>query len=543
MENSTSEASKPDSVSQSGSDEPPQSNDPQAKTGSLQDEINRIESRIEFSIRKYSAAEIAIIGFAMAILIGSILLFFIENRGENVISYVDALFISTSAICVTGLTSVDFSKFTFAGQVITMVLIQVGGFGVVTAFRLLWIGRTGNLSPGTAQTLGSVMDVEGEHRTIFQVLASTAKITLAIEGVGCLLLYLATKDRLAEGPITPLWFSVFHTISAFNNAGFGLYTDNLMPFRSDVSVNMIIAGLIVLGGIGYPVLLGIESFFLLMLHKMLNFSEALMEMIAMRRPDKLYLVEPFYNFVDRLYLRSKKLREELAGVASPLQMKIVIWGTVFLLAIGTVLMAAYEWDDPHTLGQYDAGEKWLISFFHSVATRTAGFNTVDIGLLQIRTLMVFISLMFIGAAPQGTAGGIKIPTFATMLGYIRSSFRGMNRVSLFRYVVSKGSVGNAVKLYVLSSTFVLSVILLMTVLETRFTLTQMAFEVVSAFGTVGLTAGITMLMTPASKILIVVTMFVGRVGLLTIGSAIIKPTDSSPNTGTWTDDGMKLQIG
>ena len=507
----------------------------------IQAEVQKIENIFEKGIRKYSAAEITIFGFACAILLGSLILYLIENLSDNPLGYVDALFISTSAICVTGLTSIDFSKFTFAGQFVTMMLIQIGGFGVVTAFRLLWIGRSTDLSPGSAQTLGSVMDVDGGHQTVLQVLASTAKITLAIEGIGCILMYYHMQDRVES----PFWFSVFHTISAFNNAGFGLYTDNLIQFRGDVFLNLIIAGLIIFGGIGYPVLLGIEQFFLLTLHKALGFSEALMEMVAIRKPERLGLVEPFYNFVDHLYLRAKKIKEELAGVASPLQMKIVFYGTLFLIVAGMVFTLLFEWHDEHTLGPLSLGDKFLVSFFHSVSTRTAGFNSIDIGALQIRTLLLYILLMFIGAGPQGTAGGIKIPTFVTMLGYIRSSFRGRSRVSVYNYVVSKTSVGNAVKLYVLSSTFVLGIILLMSIIEAKFTLIQMAFETVSAFGTVGLSTGITMLLTPSSKLLMVVTMFTGRVGLLTIGSAIIKPADEIAQTppSSWADDGMKLQIG
>jgi trk system potassium uptake protein TrkH len=505
----------------------------------IQTEVERFEK----GIRKYSAAEITIFGFTCAILLGSSVLYFIENLSDNPLSYVDALFMSTSAICVTGLNSVNFSQFTFAGQIVTILLIQIGGFGVVTAFRLLWIGRSTDLSPGSAHTLGSVMDVDGGHQTVLQVLASTAKITLAVESLGCLIMYYHLKDSVES----PFWFSIFHTISAFNNAGFGLNADSLTQFRGDVFFNLIVASLIIFGGIGYPVLLGIEQFVLITLHKLLGFSEALMEMVAIRKPERLGLVEPFYNFVDGMYIRAKKIREELAGVASPLQMKIVIYGTVFLILAGMLFTLYFEWSDKNTLGPLSIGEKLIVSFFHSVSTRTAGFNTVDIGALQIRTLLFYILLMFIGAAPQGTAGGIKIPTFVTMLGYIRSSFRGRTRVSVFNYIVSKTSVGNAVKLYVLSSTFVLGIILLMSIVENKFSLVQMAFETVSAFGTVGLSTGITTLLTPSSKLLLVGTMFTGRVGLLTIGSAIIKPSsESAPQQAqpsVWTDDGMKLQIG
>jgi len=265
-----------------------------------------------------------------------------------------------------------------------------------------------------------------------------------------------------------------------------------------------------------------------------------MEMVALRKPEKLRYVEPLYNFVDHIYLRAKGIREELAGVASPLQMKVVSYGTVVLILTGMIFTLVAEWSNTATLGNLEFGDKLLASFFQSVTTRTAGFNTVDIGSLQVRTLLLYMTLMFIGAAPQGTAGGIKIPTFVTMIGYLKASFRGQGRVSIMNFIVSKTSVGHAVKLYVMSSTFVLTALLLMTTIETKLTLLQMSFEVVSAFGTVGLSTGVTTILSSSSKILLVVVMFVGRVGLLTIGSAIIKPKGDFASS---VDDGMKLQIG
>lgn len=505
----------------------------------LQEEFHKLEQRLESGIRKYSPAEITIFGFIIAIAIGSVILYIIENLYGEALSYVDALFTSASAICVTGLTTVDFSRFSFPAQVTVMILIQVGGFGVITAFRLLWLGRGEDLSMGSAQTLGSVLDCDGRQQTVLQILASTAKITIAAELLGCTVLYFLVQDSIHD--MSPFWFSVFHTISAFNNAGFGLYSDNLVQFQNDVFVNLAFAGMIILGGIGYPVLLGLERILLLGLHRVLGFSEALMEMVAIRKPEKLSLVEPFYNFVDRLYLRSKRLNEELQGVATPLQMKVVIYGTILLIVLGMVFVLVAEWSNPATLGKMPWDMKLLAAFFQSVTARTAGFNTIDIGLLETRTVLLLISLMFIGAAPQGAAGGIKIPTFATMLGYIRASFRARTRVTIFNYVVSKISVGNAVKLYVMSSTFVLLSILVISAIEVRFTLTQLAFEVVSAFGTVGLSMGITSSLSVTSKILLIVVMFTGRVGLLTIGSAILKPADGE--TRVVVDDGMKLQIG
>ncbi len=512
---------------------------PPEKSHRLQSELHKLEQRIETGIRKYSPAEITIFGFTAAIALGSVILYAIENIYGAGLSFVDALFTSASAICVTGLTTIDFSQLSFAAQVTTIVLIQVGGFGVITAFRLLWLGRGEDLSSGSAQTLGTVLDCDNRQQSVLQILASTAKITLAAEILGCLVLYTLVQEEVTN--TSPLWFSIFHTISAFNNAGFGLASDSLMQFQSSTLIQATLCFMIILGGIGYPVLLGIERLVLLALHRLLGFSEALMEMVAIRRPDKLKWVEPFYNFVDRLFLRSKKIREELQGVATPLQLKVVVIGTVVLIVTGTVFILVAEWSNPATLGLMPWQDRVINAVFQSVSSRTAGFNTIDIGLMETRSLILLITFMFIGAGPQGTAGGIKIPTFVTMLGYLRSSFRGRARVSIYGYVVSKSSVGNAVKLYVMSSSFVLISILLISTIEVRFTLTQLAFEVVSAFGTVGLSMGITSSLSVTAKLLIVVVMFSGRVGLLTIGSAILKPVEGSVRSGT--EDGMKLQIG
>jgi trk system potassium uptake protein TrkH len=189
------------------------------------------------------------------------------------------------------------------------------------------------------------------------------------------------------------------------------------------------------------------------------------------------------------------------------------------------------------------GDKLLASLFQSASARTAGFNTVDIGFWHNRTLMFFVMLMFIGAGPQGTAGGIKIPTFVTLLAYIRASFRGRPKVVIFNYTVSKISVGNAVKLYVLSSSFIFTTIILLTLIEDRSSIMQLIFETASAFGTVGLSTGITFGLASASKLILIITMFVGRVGLINIGSAIIKPTSEISQSQLTIDDGMKLQIG
>lgn len=538
------EGSKTQPEQTSGESQPSESGHSQGSTKhhTFQEGYHKFENSVEKQLRKYSASEIVIFSFLFVIVAGSFILYLIENTAGNPLKAIDAVFTATSAVCVTGLTTVDFSRFSLAGQILVMVLIQVGGFGIIAAFRLLWLGRASNLPAGSTHTLGSVLDCDEptRRRSVFQILASTAKITLAIELIGFLILYAHLYDRIHD--MSPLWFSLFHTISAFNNAGFGLYPDSLMQFRDDVTMNLIISALFIFGGIGYPVILGIERIGLVILHKAMMILEVLFESLVMRRPERIRYVEPFYNFVDRILHRSKKIEQELAGVATPLQMKVVIYGTLTLIMISTLFVLWSEWNNPSTADN-SFGEKLLVAFFHSVSSRTCGFNTVDISLWGNRTLMFFVMLMFIGAGPQGTAGGIKIPTFVTLLAYIRASFRGRPKVKIFGYTVSKISVGNAVKLYVMSSTFILFIILLLTITEERYSPIQLIFEAVSAFGTVGLSMGITTGLTTSSKMLIIITMFTGRVGLINIGSAILKPKTEVSQSQITIDDGMKLQIG
>ena len=274
--------------SQSGSESPDEHPSPQATTTkhhTFQQEFQKFENSVETKLRGYSAAELVIFSFLGAIIAGAAVLYIFENVAGRQLQMIDALFISTSAVCVTGLTSIDFSQFSLSGQITTLILIQIGGFGIITAFRLLWLGRAANLSTGPTHTLGSVLDCDEptRRRTVFQILASTAKITFAIELIGFLLLYWRLHDRIPD--MSAAWFSVFHTVSAFNNAGFGLYADNLMQFRNDIGVNVIIMALLIVGGIGYPVILGIERVGLVILHKGMMIAEVFIESFVMRRPE------------------------------------------------------------------------------------------------------------------------------------------------------------------------------------------------------------------------------------------------------------------
>lgn len=427
-------------------------------------------------------------------------------QGER---FVDTWFTAVSALCVTGLTSTDFSQFTPAGQVTVMVLIQMGGLGIIVFTSIFAIAVFRGLSERTPmrRLLGSVLN--SEQHDVSDMLKYVFLYTFVFEFVGFLIMGVHLQwfadPSLLQGT-NPWWWSLFHSISAFNNAGFGLLNNNLMSFATDPVINFTIAALIILGGLGYPVLIAIYF----------------------------WLRTRVFRF--RLtQTRIDNLRRDLSGVASLVQVRVALIGTVLLLVVGTVIPFLIEYSNPIEM-QYTFGEKLLINFFQSVSTRTAGFNTVDIGVLHISTIFLYMILMFIGANPAGTAGGIKIPTVAVLYGYVKDWFAAPRQpVTLVGRSISKFAVSHAIRLLFFSLIFVGLVTFLITVFENIYLITpdslfnfqKVLFEVVSAFGTVGLTMGFrdgvtsfTAIFSDSSKILIIITMLVGRVGPLAILEAL-----------------------
>lgn len=416
-------------------------------------------------------AQAVVVGFAVAIVIGAALLMLpMAKAGPGGATVVDALFTATSAVCVTGLTVVDtLTYWTPFGHVVILALIQVGGFGIMIFASLIGLVVARKMSvrsrlaaAAEAKTLG-LDDVKG-------LVLGIAKISASVEGAVAIVLTLRFWLGYGYDFGYAAWLGVFHAVSSFNNAGFALFSGNLESFVSDPVVCLPIAIAVVLGGLGFPVIMQLRKEFPRPLHWSMN-------------------------------------------------TKIVLWGTTVLLVGGSVYIGLIEWTNPHTLGGLDPGSRILAAFFQSVQTRTAGFNSVDIGALHPASRLGMDVLMFIGGGPAGTAGGIKVTTFAVLFFIMVTELRGEGAVNIFSKRLSRAVHRQAITVVLLAvALVVIATAILM--LITDLSLDRILFEVVSAFGTVGLSTGITPGLPPAAQVVLVVLMFVGRLGPVTLGSAI-----------------------
>nr|WP_237739346.1 potassium transporter TrkG [Microbacterium yannicii] len=410
-------------------------------------------------------------GFAIAILVGTALLMLpFAKTGPGGASFVEALFTATSAVCVTGLVVVDTPVYwTGFGQTVILVLIQLGGLGIMIFASMIGLILARKLSvrsrlnaAAEAKALG-LDDVRGLVRGI-------VLISLAVEAVVALLLFLRFLLGYGYTVGEAAWHAVFHAVSSFNNAGFALYSDSLIPFVADPFVCLPIAAAIILGGLGFPVIMQLRKEFRRPLHWSMN-------------------------------------------------TKLVLWGTVVLLVGGSVFITALEWNNPATLGSLDPWVRILAGFFQSVQTRTAGFNSVDIAGMHDETWLGMDILMFIGGGPAGTAGGIKVTTFAVLFFIMVTELRGEGAVNIFGKRLSRAVHRQAITV-VLIAVGAVTVGTGALMLLSGEGLDRALFETVSAFGTVGMSTGITADLPVPAQLVLIVMMFLGRLGPLTLGSAI-----------------------
>ncbi len=420
-----------------------------------------------------------LISFAGIILIGALLLHQPFAVHGAPLSLTDAFFTATSATCVTGLIVVDTAtKFTFSGQLILLVLIQMGGLGIMTfsvAFITLFAGRLSLGGRDMLEATFSQMPMRGMRKLLRTIFAAT----LLTELVGAVLLTLRFAMDMPWARAA--WFGVFHSVSAFCNAGFALFSDSLVAYQGDVVVIMVISMLIIAGGLGFIVVF---------------------ELQRAPRP-----------------VRFRQLS---------LHSRVVLSASLLLIAFGFVTMMLFEWSN--SLNHLPWPEKILEAFFQSVTTRTAGFNSVDLGMLSNGTLFFMLILMFIGASPASTGGGIKTTTFATILAFARARFQNREHTQLLNRTVPETAVSRAVTIAIFSSLVVIlfTTLLLFTELsghshqESRGLFLEILFEATSAFGTVGLSMGITPHLSEGGRILITLLMFIGRLGPLTLALAISK---------------------
>jgi len=433
----------------------------------------------------HSPARLVIFGFAFLILTGSILLMLpVASTGHN-LGFADAIFTSTSAVCVTGLTVVDtgeaFSRF---GQIIILILIQAGGLGIMTVSTLflLLAGRRPGL---TGQMVIQDTFTHSMELSPLAILKEVVLFTYVIEGVGILVMFFYFLPE--NGVRKALFEAVFHSVSAFCNAGFSLFSESFVGYRESWTLNLVISFLIVAGGLGFLVLSELKRHF---------------------------------SFKPRTRTRLS------------LHTKLVLSTTAMLLVSGTLLILLTEWHN--TLGALSVPGRFLSSFFQAVSARTAGFNTLSIGNMANETLFVLILLMFVGASPGSCGGGIKTTSLAALAVLGMSRFRGQEHSQIFGRTLSEGSVKKATNLVMLGIVVVCAGIIVLQVTEigrvshqqSRGKFLELFFEVVSAFGTVGLSTGITAKLSVLGKLIITAIMFVGRLGPLLVGVAVSRHSPS-----------------
>lgn len=425
------------------------------------------------------------LGFLAVIAIGTLLLSLpIASSSGTWNDPIVALFTSTSAVCVTGHIVVDTGTyFSTWGHFFIAALIQVGGLGymTVTTFLLLLLGRKFGLRDKIAlqQTLDR-SGIQGLTDVIRSIVATT--LLFEITGVFLLLIVFAPKYGLDRG----LWLAIFHSVSAWNNAGFSLFPDNLIGYQSSILLNLVIPGLIIFGGLGYEVIF------------------------------ELYL-----------WLRDRWLKRSERLVFS-LNFKVAISTTLALLIFGTIAIFLAEFNNPQSSRSMSLHTRILTAWFQAVTPRTAGFNTIDIGKMTTAGLFVTIALMFIGGSPGGTAGGIKTTTFRVLTRSTKAVLRGQETVLLYERQLPISVILKSIAVVVGSFATIIIMTMLIAISDPQFDFIQILFEVVSAFCTVGLSTGITAGLSTFAKLILVTTMYIGRVGvLLLIGALLGDPNPSA----------------
>jgi trk system potassium uptake protein len=428
------------------------------------------------------------LGFLAVIVVGTILLMmpFSTSNGTTWDNLIVALFTSTSAVCVTGLSVVDpGTYFSFWGQLFIALLAQIGGLGYMTTttFLILLIGRRFDMRQKIA--IQQALDRPGMSGST-QVIRSIIATTLIFEITGTFLLLPAFVPEY--GWSKGLWLAIFHSINAWNNAGFSLFKDNLIGYQSSFLVVFTITMLIIFGGIGYQVIL---------------------EMYLWLR-----------GVAERLFDRHRLLKRTHNQIFS-LDFKVATSTTIILLVIGLIAFFCIETRNPETFGSLNLRDQILVAWFQSVTPRTAGFNTIDIGKMTTAGLFITIALMFIGASPGGTGGGMKTTTLRVLTSCTKAILQGKEEVLLYDRKIAISLILKAVGVLVASVATVILATILISLTDPKLDFIQILFEVVSAFATVGLSTGITGSISTAAKLILIVTMYVGRVGVLLLMSAVL----------------------
>lgn len=425
--------------------------------------------------KKQSPARLITLGFACVILLGTVLLKLpVSVREGAEVHWIDALFTYTSAVCVTGLIAIDTAEhFTVFGRTVVALLIQIGGLGVTSVGVGIILAAGRKIGFKERLLVKEALNVSGFQGMVILV-KHVLFMTLCFEGVGAVLSFLVFVQKYS--PLDALGISMFHSIAAFNNSGFDILggLTNLIPYQGNVLLNLTTCGLIIFGGLGFLVILDVL--------KNRNFR--------------------------RLSLHSKA----------------VILTSVVLLAVGTLSLKCTE------------DITWLGAFFQSVSARTAGFSTYPIGSFTSAGLFILTILMFIGASPGSTGGGIKTSTLFVLLNIIKSTATNQHCTAFKRKIPEK-VVFKAFIITMLSMIVVCASTFTMCIIEPEYSFMQLLFECTSAFGTVGLSTGITPDLSIAGKLVIIMTMFIGRLGALTI---VTMWSFKQPSTAVFTEENITI---
>ena len=432
------------------------------------------------------------VSFFIIILVGTGLLM-LPRCTISGISWVDSLFISTSAVCVTGLTSVDLTTtFTTEGFVVILLLIQIGGLGVMTLtsfFALFFMGNTSLYNQLVVRDMVNSKSLG----SLLSTLLYTLGFTLVIETMGMITIWLSIHGTMDMNLEEELAFAVFHSISAFCNAGFSTLPGNLgnpLMMNNHNLFYVLISILVILGGIGFPILVNLKEIIFYRLKRMTQFL-----------------------------LRKNKVSAKSVQLYN-LNTRIVVTMTFLLLAAGTLILLAFEWN--HAFVGMSIAEKCTHAFFNAACPRTAGFSSVDFSLFGIQSILIYILLMWIGGGAQSTAGGIKVNAFAVVILNLAAVIRGSQRVEVHGRELAHDSIRRSNATVVMSLIILFVSIFLLSWLEPTLPLLSLTFEAVSALSTVGSSLNLTPLLQESSKLVIVVLMFVGRVGLITMMLGIVK---------------------
>ncbi|MFJ6413079.1 TrkH family potassium uptake protein [Terribacillus saccharophilus] len=412
------------------------------------------------------------LGFLLLIALGTILLMLpIATADRHHLSFIDALFEATSAVCVTGLVVVDTqTTFTLFGQIVLLCLIQVGGLGFMTLTVFIALLLRRNISFEERHLVKESLN-QDSYQGIVTMVRFVLLFTIICEVIGTIILGIHWGDEF--GYPKSFYYGLFHSISAFNNAGFDIMGDfsSMTAYVDDPIVNLTLTSLLVLGGIGFIVVADI--------------------------------------------FQKRKARKRLT-----LHTKVVLWMSAVLVVSGTLLIFLLEYGNPATIGNLSWNDKLLASYFHGVVPRTAGFNSLNTADLTLGSQLVTMALMFIGGGTGGTAGGIKVTTFAILLFAVWALIKGKQEVNIRNRRIPGDLVFRAFSITTYSVLLVSLFVFLLAITEKGAALNYIAFEVLSAFGTVGMSLGLTPDLSESGKILLSVLMFMGRVGPITIAFAL-----------------------